>query len=101
MQPWIDLTLYPDEDPPGEITSIPDRVDFLRRVCAAWDFGILPCAETVQELKRPEWRGAVETCHFYGSVAFHVVRGWHALPRAPFLGQPKAAILDDPCLKLI
>ena len=42
MQKWLDATLYPDIDPPSELTSLADRVDFLARLCAAWDFGVVP-----------------------------------------------------------
>ena len=41
MQKWLDATLYPDIDPPSELVSLADRVDFLARLCAAWDFGVV------------------------------------------------------------
>ena len=39
---WIDGALYPDVDPPERLEDLADRVDFLARLCAAWDFGVLP-----------------------------------------------------------
>ena len=53
MQEWIDGALYPDTDVPESLDALADRVDFLARLCGAWDFGILPLEETVEEIKRP------------------------------------------------
>jgi hypothetical protein len=60
MPSWIDGALYPDTDVATELHTLADRVDFLARLCAAWDFGLLPDAETVAEIRRPEWREAVD-----------------------------------------
>src|SRR5436309_5779213 len=46
MLTWIDGTLYPDIDVPDELPTLGDRVDFLARLCSAWDFGLLPDRET-------------------------------------------------------
>ena len=54
MQKWIDGALHPDRDVPESLDLLADRVDFLVRVCGAWDYGILPYEETVQEIKHPE-----------------------------------------------
>ena len=42
MPSWIDGTLYPDTDVPDVVESFEDRIDFLSRLCGAWDFGVLP-----------------------------------------------------------
>lgn len=42
MQEWIDGTLYPDTEPPEALETLAERVDFLARLCGAWDFSILP-----------------------------------------------------------
>ncbi len=44
---WLDGSLYPDMDPPDTLDTLPEQVDFLARLCAAWDFGILPEESTV------------------------------------------------------
>jgi hypothetical protein len=98
MPSWIDGSLYPDTEVPDEIATLEDRVDFLARLCAAWDFGVLPEAETVAEIRRPEWREAVEATRLLTSPAYHLVRKWHGLPSAPYLGQQIALIRDDPDL---
>jgi hypothetical protein len=82
----LDETLYPDEEPPGEF-GLDARVDFLARLCSAWDFGVLPTMATVHEIRRPEWREAVEACRLLTSPAYHLLRSWHGLPELPYLGQ--------------
>ena len=98
MDTWIDGALYPDVEPPTELHSLAERVDFLVRLCAAWDFGLLLDHETVAEIRRPEWREAVDACRLLTSPAYHLLREWHGLPRLPYLGQRLAYIADDPNL---
>lgn len=95
---WIDGALYPDADPPATLEGLEDRVDFLARLCAAWDFGRLPDAQVVAEVRRSEWRPAVEACRLLTSPTYHLLRSWHDLPSLPYLGQRLAYIADDPNL---
>ncbi len=60
MPNWIDGALYPDTDVPDELPTLADRVDFLARLCSAWDFGLLPDRETVEEIRRLDWYEAVD-----------------------------------------
>lgn len=101
MASWIDGALYPDTDVPSELDTLADRVDFMARLCAAWDFGLLPDAQTVTEIRRPEWREAVDGCRLLTSPAYHLVRSWHGLPVLPYLGQQLAYIRDDPNLEYV
>ena len=101
MRSWIDGTLYPDTDVPKTIDTLSDQVDFLARLCAAWDFGVLPESETVAEIRRPAWREAVDQCRLLTSPAYHLVRHWHNLPALPYLGQELAYIRDDPNLAYV
>ncbi len=101
MPSWIDPTLYPDVDPPGELLSLADRVDFIARLCAAWDFGVLPYPATVKEIRKPSWRAAVDACRLLTSPAYHLLREWHGLPKLPYLGRELAYIRDDPNLNHI
>jgi hypothetical protein len=98
-QSWIDASLYPDTAPPAAIENLAERVDFIARLCAAWDFGVLPDGETVDEVRRAEWREAVDACRLVTSPAYHLLRRWHGLPLLPYLGQAIAGIRDDPCLE--
>lgn len=101
MASWIDGSLYPDEKPPVEITGISERIDFLARLCSAWDFGILPEEETIEEIRRMSWREAVEACQFLTSPSYHLLRAWHSLPKLPYLGQAFRYILEDPNLEWV
>ena len=98
---WIDGALYPDTEPPATLEGLAERVDFLARLCAAWDFGLLPNPETVAEIRRPEWREAVDACRLLTSPAYHLLRSWHGLPPLPYLGQQMAYIRDDPNLEYV
>ena len=101
MPSWIDGSIYPDVDVPDAIESLDDRVDFLARLCAAWDFGVLPEVETVDEIRRDGWREAVNACRLLTSPAYHLLRDWHGLPTLPYLGQDLPYIRDDPNLAFI
>ncbi|MHB0876894.1 MAG: hypothetical protein ACYC5O_12720 [Anaerolineae bacterium] len=97
--PWLDGALYPDEPLPPTPLSSADRCDFLARLCSAWDFGVLPSTDTVEEVKRSHWRDTVETCRLLTSPAYHLLRRWHGLETLPYLGQQLAYIRDDPELE--
>ena len=96
--PWLDGALYPDVDIPDALETLPERVDFLARLCAAWDFGLLPDAGTITEIRKENWYSAVDACRLLTSPAYHLLRRWHGLSPLSYLGQQIALIRDDPCL---
>jgi len=96
--PWLDGSLYPDADVPESLNTLADCVDFLARLCASWDFGVLPSIETIAEIRREDWKPAVDNCRLLTSPSYHLLRRWHHLPSLPYLGQQIALIRDDPCL---
>ena len=96
--PWLDGALYPDVDVPDTLETLPERVDFLARLCAAWDFGLLPDVATVTEIRKKNWVSAVEATRLLTSPAYHLLRRWHGLLPLAYLGQQIAIIRDDPCL---
>lgn len=98
---WIDGALYPDAEPPTALHSLVERVDFVARLCAAWDFGLLPDPAVVAEIRRPEWREAVDACRLLTSPVYHLLRRWHGLEPLPYLGQQLAYIRDDPNLAYV
>ena len=98
---WFDGSLYPDEDPPENFDQLGDRIDFIARLCGAWDFGILPEWVTIQEMRQASWRDAVEQCNLLTSPTYHLLREWHGLSPAPFLGSIPAYIRDDPNLAFV
>lgn len=99
--PWLDGALYPDTDVPNSLESLEDKVDFLARLCSAWDFGLLPDSGTVTEIRRKEWKNAVDVCRLLTSPAYHLLRRWHGLSPLAYLGQQIAYIRDDPCLSQV
>lgn len=98
---WLDGALYPDTEVPDSLDSLSERVDFLARLCSAWDFGLLPAAETIAEVRKPGWKEAVDRCRLLTSPAYHLLRRWHGLPSLPYLGRQIAMIRDDPYLQQV
>jgi hypothetical protein len=98
---WINGTLYPDREPPQALDTVAERVDFIARLCAAWDFGRLPDAAVVVEIRKAEWRAAVDACRLLTSPTYHLLRRWHGLPSLTYLGQQLAYIRDDPNLAYV
>lgn len=97
----IEGALYPERDPPESLQPLTDRVDFLARLCAAWDFGILPDTRVIREIVRKDWRKAVDACGLLTSPAYHLLREWHGLPPQLFLGQTDPEIVNDPNLAYV
>ncbi|MCQ3936161.1 MAG: hypothetical protein DPW18_03835 [Chloroflexi bacterium] len=95
---WLDGSLYPDMEAPSGLDSLSEQVDFIARLCAAWDFGFLPNTDTVAEVRKSEWKNAIDACRLLTSPAYHLLRRWQGLPRLEYLGQQLAYIRDDPCL---
>ena len=97
----VDGALYPDVEPPDQIVTLADQIDFIARLCAAWDFGLLPDWDTLVEIRRGVWTPAVDACQFLTSPTYHLLRWWHHLPPLPFLGSIPAYIRDDPNLAFV
>jgi len=101
MPSWIDGSLYPDTEVPKSLDTLGSRIDYLARLCSAWDFGILPYMETIREIRKASWREAVNGCRLLTSPTYHLLREWHSLEPLPYLGDRIAYICDDPNLKYI
>jgi hypothetical protein len=82
------------------LDTLGDQVDFLARLCAA-DFGLLPEPQTMQELRQPAWRAAVDACRLLTSPTYHLLRRWQGLSPLPYLGQQLAYIRNDPNLAYV
>lgn len=87
MSQWIDATLSPDVDPLDALVSLAESVDFVARLCAAWDFGIIPYPATLDEICRYEWREAVAACRLLTAHIYHLLRRWLHLEPVPYLGR--------------
>ncbi len=101
MASWIDGSLCPDVVVPASIDSLADRVDFIVRLCGAWDFGVLPGRATLSEICRPDWRAAIDAARLLTSPSYHLVRRWHGLEPQTYCGQQLAYIRDDPSLNFV
>ncbi|MCZ7638690.1 MAG: hypothetical protein M5U12_23105 [Verrucomicrobia bacterium] len=73
-----DHSVYPDLDrpplEPGDLATLEDRADYPQRVCAQWDYGIIPEPATFQLLAR--WREVFERFPLSHSAAYHTFRFW-------------------------
>jgi hypothetical protein len=98
---WLDEIHFPDIKKPTKKDPISLRVEILSKLCVLWDFGLLPDNDTTTEIRKDEWKQAVESTRLLTSPAYHLLRRWHGLPSLPYLGQSNALIRDDPCLRFI
>jgi hypothetical protein len=76
----IDYSVYPDLDTQPSLDTDEDKADYIQRICAAWDYGIMPDANTVELFSR--WRDIfdrfpLETSASY--AAFRAAFGWPPL----------------------
>jgi len=95
---WIDGSLYPDQDVPDSLNTLTDRIDFIARLCSAWDFGLLPLPTTLKEILKRDWKKAVDETRLLTSCAYHLLRELHELAPLPYLGPKFPYILNDPFL---
>ncbi len=99
---WIDGALYPElDESPRQLVTVGERADFIARMCAAWDFGVYPYPETIAEVRKPDWREAVDRCRLLTSHTYHLLRRWHGLEFLPYLGFAPAFVRDDPYLSRV
>lgn len=109
---YIDHSVYPDvDDPPTSLDSMCDRADYVQRICAAWDFNILPEHATFQLFSG--WREVFDQFPLPTSPAYHAFRswfGWEPVTCPPGLLSPTPYYIqldrlegrsDDPCEQLI
>lgn len=104
---YIDESVYPDLDAPTELHSPGDRADYVQRICAAWDFGLVPERATFQLFRG--WEYIFDQFSLPHSPAYHAFRawfGWSATERG-FLVELVSERLDqregreDPCALLL
>jgi hypothetical protein len=81
----LDHSVYPDLDQPpiesNDLATIEDRADYVQRVCAQWDYGIVPEPATFQLLE--QWREVFDRFQLSHSAAYHTMRfrfGWEPVP---------------------
>jgi len=100
----IDQSVYPDINPPTELTTLADRADYVQRICGAFDFGIFP-EETDWETFA-QWKDVFDRFPIPDSPGYHAFRHWYRWEPVPIerrLGIPAWKVSDmregriDPC----
>jgi hypothetical protein len=84
QKPYIDQSVYPDTEPPETLDTELDRADYVERVCAAWDFDVLP-EQAAFDLFRG-WKKVFDDFPLPHSPAYHTFRGlfgWEDVPFPP------------------
>jgi hypothetical protein len=78
----IDGSVYPDWDsPPESLDSAEARADYVHRVCAAWEYGVHPDAETFAVFSR--WKDIFDRFPIVTSPAYHAMRAWFGWEPTP------------------
>lgn len=106
---YIDHSVYPDVSaPPDELKTPAEMADYVHRICAAWDFGIVPERETFELFEG--WRSIFDRYALPLSPAYHTFRtlfGWPKIEKGRILST-RAERLDmsegrpeDPCRGMI
>jgi len=98
---WKEGALYPERELPQNLDNLADRIDFLVRLCSAWDFGQLPYPETIDQILNKDWKMAVEETQLLTSCAYHLLRELHNLKPLPYIGPKFPKILNDPFLECV
>lgn len=109
---YIDHSVYPDlSDPPTILQTPEDHADYVHRICAAWDFHVLPEPETFALLSG--WKDVFDKFPLATSPAYHAFRawfGWESVPYPPGLPAPTPLYLhldrledrpEDSCVNTI
>ena len=81
----LDHSVYPDlDEPPDEVSDLPTaeaRADYVQRICAQWDYGIIP--ERARFRLFAQWRDVFDRFPLPHSAAYHTFRfgfGWDPMP---------------------
>jgi hypothetical protein len=107
----IDQSVYPDlDEPPAVLETLEAKADYVQRICAAWDYGVLPEPETFTLFAR--WKEVFDRYPVVASAAYHAFRIWFGWEPMPYpenvsLPTPRYVHLDrleereDPCEGMI
>ena len=109
---YIDHSVYPDfDEPPSVLDTAEAKADYVHRICSAWDYGVLPEAETFALFER--WKDIFDRYPVLTSPAYHGFRAWFRWERMAYPANvspptPRYRILDqlegrgeDPCERMI
>lgn len=105
----LDYSVYPDVGVlPRDLPTPEDKADYVSRICHAWDFGIVPTAETFELFAG--WKEIFDEFvvpHSPAYAAFRSYYGWEAIEdtilEAPWekIDRINGRTLPDPCEHMI
>ncbi|MBM3837702.1 MAG: hypothetical protein FJ398_07015 [Verrucomicrobia bacterium] len=103
----LDHSVYPDlEAPPTELRTPEEKAEYVQRLCAQWDYGILPEPCTFTLLV--DWKAIFDRYPIRHSPAYHAFRllfGWEPVPgqvlRAGYEIDDLREGRTDPCVTWI
>lgn len=91
----IDYSVFPDREMPIAIETDGEKADYVARICAAWDFGLIPTRETIALFA--QWREIFDRYPIVTSPAFMAFRSWFGWPRIRgHVLQANWELLQDP-----
>ncbi len=100
--PVLDRRLYPDVPVPESLDTVLEKADYLQRLCAAWDFGLVPSGRMILALR--DWREVADRFPIPNSPAYHALRMFFRWPEVPAeqyfphaLTQDEREGRTDPC----
>ena len=105
---YIDHSVYPDREVlPDSLEDAGERADYIHRICAAWDFGIVPEPETFRLFRT--WRSVFDAYPLPHSSAYHAFRtwfGWPAVEKGTIIESLAERLdrregRDDPCASML
>ena len=95
MDAKLDHSLYPDGPSPDTLATDSRKADYLHRVVAAFDHGIVPDPSTLELLS--QWEGLFDRFPLPSSPAYHALRslfGRKEADRTPCLDEPTYVRFD-------
>jgi hypothetical protein len=79
---YIDESLYPDEPAPiGRPLTDFEKAEHIHRVCAAWEFDILPEDDTLRTIAG--WKDILDRFPLANHLAYHAIRLLLRMPPVP------------------
>ncbi len=80
----IDARLYTERKPPTDLNDESVAVDYMMRVCSAYDFQIPPSKEVTETLRH--MRFIFDRYPLSSSIGYHALRRKFGWPELPFVG---------------
>ena len=105
---YIDHSVYPDYDIlPAVLDSSEERADYVQRICAAWDYGLVPERATFRLFRG--WQDVFDRYPLPHSGGYRAFRRWFGWPvseggtafETTAERMDRREGRDDPCAQLL